>query len=265
MEGVSGVVSMAQVTPHEREYAEARQWFMEELRALIDGLTEGGATEITIYDEHWFGRNVDLARIPRGVRVLCGKPPYRADWAGGLDASHTGLILHGLHSMEGTGHLLAHTYEPDFRSIHLNGILVGEVGVETAVAGDWGVPLVLAIADSAGAAEAQTLVPGVATVATKISHAAFGAECRSLTDVVAAIREAGRAVGEGRARPKPWRLASPVELLCTFKPGRYLDSLRRSQAVRFVGDDTLRLVGPTTTAVWAEYWQLKLRALAELA
>src|SRR5271170_6536356 len=211
MEGVSGVVSMAQVTPHSPEYAQARAWFMEELLALIDGLTKGGATNVSVYAEHWFGRNVDLARIPRCVRVLCGKPPYRAEWAGGLDSSHAGLILHGLHSMEGTGHVLCHTYEPDFRSISIDGISVGEIGVEAAVAGDWGVPLALVIADSAGAAEAQALVPGVATVVTKISRSLTGAECYPLADVVTAIRDAGARLAEGPIAAKPFRPGSPVE------------------------------------------------------
>src|SRR4051812_29902750 len=157
MEGVSGVVNLAQVTPNAPEYAQAREWFMAELLGLIEGLREGGATDVSVYDEHWFGRNIDLARIPSGVRVFVGKPPYRADWAGGLDGSHAGMILHGLHSMDGTGETLAHTYEPDFRAITLNGVSVGEVGMEAAVAGDWDVPLVLVIADSAGAAEARKI------------------------------------------------------------------------------------------------------------
>jgi len=265
MEGVSGVVSMAQVTPHSPEYAQARAWFMEELLALIDGLTKGGATNVSVYDEHWFGRNVDLARIPRGVRVLCGKPPYRAEWAGGLDSSHAGLILHGLHSMEGTGHVLCHTYEPDFRSISIDGIRVGEIGVEAAVAGDWGVPLVLVIADSAGAAEAEALVPGVATVVTKISRSAFGAECFSLADTLAAIRDAAARIAGSPIAAKPLRIGSPVEMKCSFKPGPYLEALRRTQGALFISDDTIRLVGPTSTAAWATYWQLKLAAQAVLS
>lgn len=264
MEGVAGIVSLDQVNPHGPEYAQGRAWFMEELLALIDGLIQGGATDVSIYDEHWFGRNVDLARIPRGVRVLCGKPPYRPDWAGGLDASHQGLILHGLHSMAGTGHTLSHTYEPDFRSIELNGKLVGEIGMETAIAGDWGVPLVLVIADSGGAQEAEAFVPGVRTVATKRSHSQNGAECFALTDVLTQIREQAIKVVEHCPDVKPWRLDSPVTLACRFNEGPYLDGLRRLARPHFVTTDTLQLTGPSATAVWAEYWQLKLSVQALL-
>jgi D-amino peptidase len=264
MEGVSGVVSMAQVTPNTPEYLLARAWFMEEIRALIDGLIRGGATDVSIYDEHWFGRNVDVAQIPRGVRVFCGKPPYRADWAGGLDSSHHGLILHGFHSMDGSGQTLCHTYEPDFRSIRLNGISVGEIGVETAIAGDWGVPLVLVIADSAGCEEARQLVPGVAEVATKISQSQFGAECFALADTLESIRDQAVRIAENLPPTVPTRMGRDIEMICEFKPGAYLDGLRRKAGKQFINDDQIRLMGSSVTAVWAEYWQLKLSVQADI-
>jgi len=265
MEGVTGVVSMAQVTPGAPEYAAAREWLMAEVGALVEGLLEGGAAEVSIYDEHWFGRNVDVGRLPKGVRVFSGKPPYRADWAGGLDRTHAGLILQGLHSREGSGRILAHTYEPDFLAISLNGVAVGEIGLESAIAGDCGVPLVLVIADDAGLEEARELVPAVAGVATKISRDSVGAECLSLSDTVAAIRQAAARIAADPPAPEPFRIEGPVEMLCSFKPGRYLEALRRREKARFVLEDTLRFTGPTVTSVWSDYWRKKLETQAGLA
>lgn len=259
MEGVSGIVNLDQVNPLAPEYAEGRSWFMAELLALIDGLKAGASTEISVYDEHWFGRNIDLPRVPPGIRVISGKPPYRANWAGGLDASHAGMILHGLHSMAGTGRLLCHTYEPDLSAIKINNILVGEIGVETAIAGDYGVPLALVIADSAGADEAARLVPGVVTVVTKISQAETGAECLALVDNLEAIRAAALRVARDGVTTRPWRVESPIEMLFSFHDGLYLTRLREMHGREFVSDDTLKLVGPTVTSVWSEYWQRKLR------
>lgn len=264
MEGVSGIVSLGQVDPAAPGYPEGRAWFMAELSALVDGLAEGGAGEISIYDEHWNGRNIDLQRIPSGVRVFAGKPPYRDGWAGGLDASCAGMILHGFHSMAGSGHLLCHTYEPDFSAISLNGVRVGEIGVETAIAGDCGVPLALVIADSAGVEEAARLVPGVASVTTKISRGETGAECLALADNLDAIRVAAARLARAGGSSKPWRLAGPVEMLCSFNAGPYLDRLREHAADRFVAANTLRLVGPGVLPVWADYWQRKLRVQQSL-
>lgn len=263
MEGVAGVTGMPQVTPGDPEYPQAREWFMRELLALVEGLLEGGSDDVSIFDEHWFGRNIDIARLPKGVRACCGKPPYRPDWAGGLDASCDGLILQGFHSMEGAGHLLSHTYEPDFKAIHINGKPVGEIGMETAVAGDFGVPLVMVAADSAGNAEARALAPGVVTVDTKISRSPFGAECFALRDVLANIRAAAAAVARALPPTAPWKL-NPAELVCAFKPGAYLDGLRQLFPALFVAEDSIRINAPTATAAWAEYWQAKLKVQATL-
>ncbi len=262
MEGVTGVVSMCQVTPDHSEYPAANEWFMVELLALIQGLFEGDASEVSVYDEHWFGRNVDLSRIPAGVNVFCGKPPYRADWAGGLDSTHSGLILHGFHSMAGSGQTLCHTYEHDIQSITLNGITVGEIGLEAAIAGDWGVPLLLVVADSAGAEEARKIVPDVATVATKISQAVDGAECFPLLDNLEAIRNAARQVAASPPATTPLNLGDPIVMECAFRSGSYVEALRSRESRYFTEKNTIRLTGASTTAVWSEYWQMKLSALA---
>ena len=199
------------------------------------------------------------------MRVISGKPPYRADWAGGLDARHTGMILHGFHSMEGAGHTLSHTYEPDFQAIRLNGRPVGEIAIETAIAGDCGVPLVLIIADSAGAEEAQRLVPGTKAVVTKISCGRDAAECLALPDVLADIRAKALDVARQPPPAQPFRVKPPVELVCIFNEGPYLEGLRRRRPANFTGANTFRLVGPTTTAVWADYWQVKLQVQRDLA
>lgn len=263
MEGVAGIVGMPQVTPGNPEYAQGREWFMQELLALVGGLLDGGAGDISIYDEHWFGRNIDISRLPRGVRAFCGKPPYRADWPGGLDKNCDGLIMQGFHSMEGAGHPLSHTYEPDFKAIYINGKLVGEIGMETAIAGDFDVPLVMVTADSAGTEEARALVPGVVTVDTKISRAGTGGECFALADVVENIRAAAVALAKLPPATVPWRLGS-VELVCVFKPGAYLDELRRQSAGLFISEDSIRISASTATAAWAEYWQTKLKVQAKL-
>ena len=176
IEGASGVVSYQQSDPAGSEYAFGQKMFMDDLVALVDSLNSIGAKEIVIYDEHFYGRNIDISVLPSTVRAICGKPPYRPDWPGGLDSSFTGLILLGFHAKEGTeGALLPHTYESDIKDIRLNGLSVGEIGVEAAIAGDVGVPTVLVIADSAGAEEAEELLPGVFTVSVKEALGESGA------------------------------------------------------------------------------------------
>ncbi len=249
IEGVSGVVSYEQADPSRPEFGFGKRMFMSDLLAVVAGLNEGGADGIVIYDEHFHGRNIDLDALPGNVSAICGKPPYRADWAGGLDDSFAGLILLGFHSMRGTGELLHHSYEPDIKAISLNGVAVGEIGVEAAIAGDWGVPLVLVTADSAGVREAQTLISGVRGVAVKNSLSAEGGECFSVAKTSAMLRDAAREIVKNPPAVKPWKVDSP-ELTVRFNPGPYADA--------FGSGDRVTITGSTVTACWAEYWRRKL-------
>ena len=261
IEGVSGVVDYAQVEPGKPEFEFGLRMFRSDLCACIEGLLTGGAGEIVIYDEHYFGRNIDPEWLPEGVAVIAGKPPYRADWAGGLDKGFAGLIMLGFHSnyatLEG---LLHHTYEHDIYELRLNGTPVGEIGMETAIAGDFGVPLVMVTGDSAGCAEASALVPGVQTVAVKESLGATAGTCYPLILTAAWIRDAARQVAGTPPASEPWRCDAPVTLEVSFNPGAFAETVRRLYADELTANGDLVLRGDTATAVWAAYWQRKLKA-----
>jgi D-amino peptidase len=261
IEGVSGVVSYDQAEPGKPEYAFGLRMFQSDLCACLDGLWMGGADDIVIYDEHYYGRNIDPSWLASNVKFIAGKPPYRSDWAGGLDDSFTGVILLGFHSKYGTpGGLLHHSYELDIRDLRLNGISVGEIGMETAIAGDYGVPLMLVTADSAGCKEAEALVVGVKTVAVKESLGETGGLCRSLDLTAELIKESAKEIVENPPSSKPWRCGKPVTLEVEFNPGHYADSIRRLYPEDIDASCALMIHGETATAVWAEYWKRKLEA-----
>ena len=263
IEGVSGVVSYTQAEPGQAEYAFGHRMFMSDLIALVMGLAEGGASQIIVYDEHYYGRNVDLAALPASVRVICGKPPYTPDWAGGLDSSVDGLILLGFHSKAGTVEgLLAHSYEPDIRDLRLNDVSVGEIGMEATIAGDWGVPVLLVTGDSAAIDEAQVLLPGVRGVIVKESLGATGGLCYPTAVTEEAIRKAAREAVESPPPVQPYRQSGEVTLQVELNEGPYLQAVRQEWAEEMKTDRILVLRGPSATAVWADYWQKKLHCQA---
>ena len=258
MEGLYGVVSWPEVIPGTATYEGARKWLHEELNALAGGLAEAGPSFLEIYDEHYFGLNVDPALLPTNTAVYRGKPPYRADWPGGLDGSFSGLILQGYHSMTGTRNAnLPHTYEPDIAAIHINDTLVGEIGVEATIAGEAGVPFVLYIGDRHGADEALALVPGVETVAVKEGFAMEKARCRSGVDVLREIRAAAKRVAEAKNPPKPLTFGSAVRLRVSLFPGPFREMFRHDYPKLWEGDDTVAFASTSLTAAWADYWAIK--------
>lgn len=260
MEGASGVVSYTQSVPGRPEYESGKKLFMEDLLALINGLNDGGANEIYIYDEHYYGRNVDISLLPDNVTVCCGKPPYREEWAGGIDESFTGLIMLGLHSKTGTKDaLLNHTYESDIKDIRINGVSVGEIGVEAAIGGDYGVPLILVTADSEGTKEASELIEGVVTVTVKESVDVTGALCYPIAMTRRMIYDAAKAVAQGQMDIKPYKVESPVKFEIDLFDTPYTERFKGLFGSIMQGN-TVILEKSTANACWASYWKMKLEA-----
>src|SRR5690349_7793779 len=69
MEGITGVVSVAQLTPGNFEYAQARQWKTAEVLAAIQGAREAGATEFVVSDSHGNGESLLIDKFPNDVPV----------------------------------------------------------------------------------------------------------------------------------------------------------------------------------------------------
>ncbi len=253
IEGVSGVVSYEQADPSQAEFPIGQKWFMSDLMALINGLRDGGADEIHIYDEHFYGRNIDLDAVGEKVFSYCGKPPYRDNWAGGLDESFDGLILLGFHSMRDTfDALLNHSYEPDIKAIRINGVPVGEIGVEAAIAGQFDVPLAIVTGDSEGIREAKELVPGTVGVTVKESLSEFGALCYPVTETYKWIYNAAKDLAENGTKALPYKCGDgPVKFEFEFFDTQYAKLYRK-----MFGEPVI--VRNTALECWAEYWKNKL-------
>jgi D-amino peptidase len=261
MEGVSGVVSYEQSEPGNAGYIFGQRMFMSDLMALLEGLNEGGAEEIVIYDEHYFGRNIDLDKLPANASAICGKSPYRVDWAGGLDDSFNGVIFLGFHSKFGTkGGLLNLSYELDIRDLRVNGVSVGEIGMEAAIAGDYGVPVLMVTSDSAGIAEAKGLLPGVVGVVVKESTCEGRVQCYPLSVTKERIHSKAKELPNHPPAVKPYTVGTDVTVEIELNEGRYVETVRRLYRNEMSNDITLTLKGKSATDVWTRYWQKKLRA-----
>lgn len=261
IEGVTGVVSYEQAWPIRPEFGFGQKMFMSDLLACIHGLREGGAGEIVICDEHYWGRNVDVDALPEGVSAILGKPPYTNEWAGGLDQSFAGMVMVGFHAMMETPNAtLAHTYELDIRKMHLNGKLIGEIGMESAIAGEQGVPMVLLTADDAGAKEGRDLIPGLETVVVKESVTETGAICHPMVSTAKWICEASRKIAEKLPPVKPLVFPGPAVLELEFFENAYLRAVQELFPNDLKDSRTLVVKGKNATDVWAKYWQMKFRA-----
>lgn len=249
IEGVTGVTTYEEAVGSEF----GKKMLTNDLNASIQGVLSTGDHEIIIYDEHTDGRNVDLESLPDDVSVICGKPPYTPDW-GGIDSSFDAMIMVGFHARSGVeGALLPHSYSRKNLNIRINGKVVGEIGMEAAIAGDFAVPLLLVTGDSAGMAEAATMIPNVETVTVKEAMGEFAARCFPPTLTAKLIYEAAAQVIKSPPAVKPLKFDGPVEMQIDLAESEYSKKLKNAYGELFVIDNTIQLNGKTVTEVWSRY------------
>jgi len=231
MEGISGIVDWEQVTPGRPEYlAHGRQLMTGDVNAAVNGAFTGGAEEVVVSDGHWDARNILIESLDPRVRLNSGTPsPY--SMLQGLDDKPTpdAVIFVGYHARQNTKKaVLDHSWsDTRTRAIYLNDRLVGEIGLNAALAGAWGVPVVAFTGDQHAGAEAQDeLGPELEIAVVKNATGRFAAQCLPLAEARERICDAcARGVlklREGRAA-KPLVLAEPVRLAVEFQHTQYAD------------------------------------------
>ena len=156
MEGVAGIVDWSQCRAPGQPYEEGRRLLLGEVNAAIDGAVAGGATEIVCNDSHGTMNNLDPAALHGQASYVSGrhKPLYMMQ---GLDAAADVVFMVGYHgSISGESSVLSHTYNPSVIShASLNGVRVGESGINALVALAYGVPVGLITGDQQTAGEAR--------------------------------------------------------------------------------------------------------------
>lgn len=249
IEGVTGVTTYAQAEGTDF----GREMLMNDLEACIDGILSTGSHEIVIYDEHTDGRNIDMTALPETVSVIMGKPLYTEKW-GGIDSSFDAMFMVGFHARSGVpGSLLPHSYSRKNLEIRLNGMVVGEIGMEAAIAGDFDVPLWLVTGDSAGMKEAEETIENVHTVSVKESYGEFEAKCYSPQMTAKLIYEAAASVMKEPPKAEPFKIEGPVEMQIDLAQSDYTGKLKSTYPDLFIKDRTISIKDKTVTAVWSKY------------
>jgi D-amino peptidase len=176
MEGVAGIVDWSQCRAPGPAYEEGRLLLLGEVNAAIDGAIAGGATEIICNDSHGTMNNLDPAALAGQATYVSGrhKPLYMMQ---GLDDTADVVFMVGYHgSISGEASVLSHTYNPSVIShVELNGVRVGESGINALVALAYQAPVGLITGDQQTIAEADPFLPDAERVVVKESITRFGA------------------------------------------------------------------------------------------
>ena len=173
MEGVSGIVRWNQVNAGQGLYEEGRRLYTEEINAAIRGARAGGATEIVVMDCHGAGGDYSFnSLVPDLLDPECEWVVQKewTEYTAFLESGCDAALFIGMHAMAGTPDgVLSHTVSGQaWTNLRFNGKLVGETGINAALCGRWGCPVVLVTGDEAVCRESKDLLgPGLTTVAVK--------------------------------------------------------------------------------------------------
>jgi D-amino peptidase len=158
MEGIGGIGTGKMTNGTGKDYATGRELMTEEVNTVVAAIFERGSAEILVNDSHGDMQNLLHTRLDPRVTYIQGniKPLGMVQ---GLDASFDGAIFLGYHARAGTpGGFLAHTGSGSVKGLWLNGVEVGEGGLNAHYAGSHGVPILVAAGDATFAEQFSALV-----------------------------------------------------------------------------------------------------------
>ncbi len=250
MEGVVGVVTGDHLGPSGFEYSRAREWLTNEVLAAIEGARAAGATEFVISDSHGNGENLLLDRLPEDVTLIRAWPRPLMMMEG-IDESFDAAIFIGYHSSTNNpAGVRAHTMSSGrLAGVYLNGVAVPEAGINAAIAGHFGVPVIMISGDDAIAEEIRTLVGDIETAVVKWAISYQSARTLMPAAAYDLIRDKVRTAIERIEDFEPYVLDRPITFDVTFKNYRpsevlaYLPIVERidSHSIRFVGKDIIEV------------------------
>ncbi len=250
MEGAVGVVTGDHLGPSGFEYQKAREWLTAEVNTAIDAARAAGATEFVISDSHGNGENLLLDRLPSDV-LLVRSWPRPLMMMEGIDGSFDAVLFIGYHaSTNNLRGVRAHTMSSaNLTGVKLNGMVVPEAGINAAIAGHFGVPVVMISGDDAIIDEATTLLGDLEGAILKWSYGFHSAKTVMPEVANALIREKVTAALGRLEDFSPWRLQGPIRAEVSFKnylPAEllaYLPIVDRvdSHTIAFTGQDMLEV------------------------
>ncbi len=259
MEGVSGIVTWKQVTGGSPMFDEGRRLYTEEINAAIRGAFSGGARQVVVVDCHGAGDDWTFnSLLPEGLDERCewvAHHPWGA-YTEFLEEGCDACLLIGMHARAGTPDgVLCHTISTTrWRSVWFNDAVVGEVGINAALCGHYGVPVSLVTGDEATCREAAELLgEGLITTAVKRGLSRYSARqippVRARRMIEAAAREA-----VSKINCRPFVPGRPTQITVELDTVDKADAFRGRRGIELEGPLKVTSRAPDWKQAWDQIW-----------
>jgi D-amino peptidase len=238
MEGATGVTCPQDVAPGSEQWQRFRRMLTSDTNAAVDGFFAAGAEDVLVNEAHSTMRNVLLEELDPRAALLTGRHKPLGMMEGVLQCDAVAFV--GYHTGSGRPGVLAHTYlGTGLLALRINGGPASEGRLNSLLAAEAGVPVVLVTGDDLTCEDAADWAPQAQTVAVKTCVSRYAAVCLPPVRTAELIRRAATAALTAAGRPQavpegPWRFevefdATQLADACTAVP-------------------TVDLVGPRTVA-----------------
>lgn len=213
MEGCAAVSSELAQLPDRVEWPAARRWMTNEVLACAEALFAAGFDEVIAADGHGNAHNIDPDLLTDNIRLVRSWPRPLLQMQGIEDPDVQACAFIGYHAKSTTkDSILAHTYYGlAYRMVKLNGEVCSEGYLNAAVAGEFGLPVILVSGDQHTVEDAQRYAPEAIGFVAKQSIGRRAQVSLPPRQVCGLIKDAmTRAVT--RPLPKPFVVKGPYHL-----------------------------------------------------
>ena len=219
------------------EYQRFREFMTGEVNAAINAARSAGATEILVADSHGNGQNLLIEKLPKDVQVIRSWP-RPLGMMEGINASFDGVIFTGYHaSTDNTEGVRAHTFSSArLTSVKVNGQPMSEGSWNAAIAGQFGVPILVVAGDDAAVKEVKSLIGNAEGAIVKESISFHSAKTLHPEAAYDLIAEKTAYAVKNIKKYKPYKIRGPVTVSVSFKhyqPSQvlaYLDMFKRTNS-----------------------------------
>lgn len=167
LEGISGVYDKSQVLSDGARFDEGRRFMTDDVNVVVRACKAAGVDKIYVRDAHGGSFTVIWDQLAdEADYYVCGDVGEER-MAGISDCD--AVILLGYHAMAGTrAGLLEHSMSSvAIQNYRVNGAPFGEIGIDAAISGDAGLPVIMVSGDDKACAEARALLPRTVTAEVK--------------------------------------------------------------------------------------------------
>jgi len=206
-EGVAGVCRQEQTEPTN---AEMQRLLTGEINAAVRGFLAAGAEEVIVWDGHGGSRTLSALTIHPRARLIHGSlGPTML-----MERGFAALAFVGQHARANrAAAVMAHSYSSvGIQRLLLNGKEVGEIETRAALAGWFGVPVILLTGDQAAAEDLKAIVPNAELAVVKESLGYYACISLSAEAAQEMIEKAAARAWSRRGEIKPYKIEGPVTI-----------------------------------------------------